>query len=92
MSLSTVGQSVFVLDAFARFSSDCRSFHTFPISYPHSASHLVRIRFRSQSEYTFVDQSRGQISSGFRYTRYGSAGRHCRLVHGRHGFYLGDFG
>ena len=29
MSLSTVGQSVFVLDAFARFSSDCRSFHTF---------------------------------------------------------------
>ena len=29
MSLSTVGQSVFVLDAFARFSSDCHSFHIF---------------------------------------------------------------
>ncbi|RVW66403.1 hypothetical protein CK203_065265 [Vitis vinifera] len=30
--------------------------------------------FYSQSGYSFVDQSRGQISSGFRYTRYGSAG------------------
>ncbi|RVX23835.1 hypothetical protein CK203_000366 [Vitis vinifera] len=28
--------------------------------------------FYSQSGYSFVDQSRGQISSGFRYTRYGS--------------------
>ncbi|RVX10257.1 hypothetical protein CK203_016256 [Vitis vinifera] len=32
--------------------------------------------FYSQSGYSFVDQSRGQISSGFRYTRYGSAGCH----------------
>ncbi|KAL6315374.1 hypothetical protein AAG906_000484 [Vitis piasezkii] len=39
--------------------------------------------FYSQSGYSFVDQSRGQISSGFRYTRYGSAGRHGRSVHNR---------
>ncbi|RVW59144.1 hypothetical protein CK203_105261 [Vitis vinifera] len=38
--------------------------------------------FYSQSGYSFVDQSRGQISSGFRYTRYGSAGCHGRSVHG----------
>ncbi|RVW21320.1 hypothetical protein CK203_105454 [Vitis vinifera] len=37
--------------------------------------------FYSQSGYSFVDQSRGQISSGFRYTRYGSAGCHGRSVH-----------
>ena len=35
-----------------------------------------RIGFYSQSRYSFVDQSRGQISSGFREDRYGSAGRH----------------
>ena len=35
-----------------------------------------RIGFYSQSGYSFVDQSRGQISSGFREDRYGSAGRH----------------
>ncbi|RVW19964.1 hypothetical protein CK203_114508 [Vitis vinifera] len=48
---------VFVLDAFARFSSDYHSFHTFPIPYPHSASHLARIRFHSQSGHTFLGQS-----------------------------------
>ncbi|RVW77492.1 hypothetical protein CK203_053449 [Vitis vinifera] len=61
MSLSTVGQSVFVLDAFARFSSDYHSFHTFPIPYPHSASHLVRIGFRSQSGYTFLGRVEGRL-------------------------------
>ena len=35
-----------------------------------------RIGFYSQSGYSFVDQSRGQISSGFREDRYGSTGRH----------------
>ncbi|WJZ87696.1 hypothetical protein VitviT2T_007060 [Vitis vinifera] len=48
--------------------------------------------FYSQSRYSFVDQSRGQISSGFRYTGYGSAGCHSRLVHSRHGFYPRGFG
>ena len=35
-----------------------------------------RIGFYSQSGYSFVDQSRRQISSGFREDGYGLAGRH----------------
>ena len=47
---------------------------------------------RSQSEYAFLGQSRGEISPVFLEIEYGSVGCYNRSVYGRHSFYLGGLG
>ncbi|RVW64637.1 hypothetical protein CK203_065957 [Vitis vinifera] len=43
------------------------------------------------SGYTFLGQSRGEISPVFRETEYGSAGCYSGSVYDRHDFYLEGF-
>ena len=46
---------------------------------------------RSQSGYTFLGQSRGEISLVSREIEYGSASCHSGSVYGHRGFYPGGF-